>query len=613
MSSKKLESMLLSDNINQEQINDYLERDYKKNTRELFVVLLNAIKEKTLMEINTILDNIEEIVLSQDSDHQQVINNALKETKFKLETLKGHRENVEIKSIRTRLSEINEKLLLEKEKEDNSNLYDFYRYLIFEEKNIEIIAEFLSLEDDILSKKDEFGNNLFYNILDHYSTLKENDIDEIKYFYDVIVLFLKNEGNDILRKDRLMYQTLLNRSFCKSKSHVRQIYDRLNDFYLVDFNKLTKTYGISTKFHDEIMKELDKRIIVPSSKILVDDKRFVTIDDEGALCLDDALGIKKNKDGSFTYDVAITDVPAVVPYKSKMYYEAMQRTETLYLIDQYISMFPEEIANNYCSLLPNQYRNVIIYRFLVDPSYNLDPESLEIINAQIMVSDRLNYKQVNNGNVDSELEELLDHMALLSLKLRQNNKKKEKYRAIENIVKPYASYHHSIYADSSISANIVQESMLLPNHYVPKYMANLGIPCVFRNHTKCDDITINNEIDRIFNSSNFENNYFEHKKLFNLVSERYLNASYGTENQGHYGLGYDYYAHISSPGRRFSDTINEYMLYKFIFNGEVSDKDIYEYEEELNDIVDYLNYKKRENNKFTEEYNYLTSKKLIRK
>ena len=79
MSSKKLESMLLSDNINQEQINDYLERDYKKNTRELFVVLLNAIKEKTLMEINTILDNIEEIVLSQDSDHQQVINNALKE------------------------------------------------------------------------------------------------------------------------------------------------------------------------------------------------------------------------------------------------------------------------------------------------------------------------------------------------------------------------------------------------------------------------------------------------------------------------------------------------------------------------------------------------------
>ena len=135
MSSKKLESMLLSDNINQEQINDYLERDYKKNTRELFVILLNAIKEKTLMEINTILDNIEEIVLSQDSDHQQVINNALKETKFKLETLKGHRENVEIKSIRTRLSEINDKLLLEKEKEDNSNLYDFYRYLIFEEKN----------------------------------------------------------------------------------------------------------------------------------------------------------------------------------------------------------------------------------------------------------------------------------------------------------------------------------------------------------------------------------------------------------------------------------------------------------------------------------------------
>ena len=49
MSSKKLESMLLSDNINQEQINDYLERDYKKNTRELFVILLNAIKEKTLI------------------------------------------------------------------------------------------------------------------------------------------------------------------------------------------------------------------------------------------------------------------------------------------------------------------------------------------------------------------------------------------------------------------------------------------------------------------------------------------------------------------------------------------------------------------------------------
>ena len=63
-----------------------------------------------------------------------------------------------------------------------------------------------------------------------------------------------------------------------------------------------------------------------------------------------------------------------IPYTSTTNIEAAKRIETLYLRDCGIPLYPEEISNKLCSLLPNNNRNVITCIYHLDSKLNLiDP------------------------------------------------------------------------------------------------------------------------------------------------------------------------------------------------------------------------------------------------
>jgi len=610
--NRELEEILLTENESRlEKINDFLEDDYIKTLREMFVVLLEAIRSKALIDINTIMSNIETIILSQDSKNFKIINNAVREANHKMQEVKKYTDDKEFKKIKFRLVDLNRKMLTKKEKDTNSNLYAFYHYLIFEEKNLDMIELVLKNEKTILNKKDEFGNNLLYNIIDYYCSLHEKE--EIEYFYEVIILILKNEESKLVKEDKQCYIELLNRKFCKNKEHIKEIIERFQEFYSVDLDNLERKYNIYSKVHDSILEEIHSfKIDITGRKFIR--SNFVTIDAEDAVCLDDAISLKKKKDGSYDYYVAITDIPSFIPYGSLTFYDAMKKIETLYLCDQIINMYPSEIANDFCSLLPNKNRNVIIYKVLVDPGYSVDYDSLEIIPGIINVKNRLSYKQVNKqDNIDIETAKMLEDLALVSFKLKSQNKAKEKYRKIENLINSSAKHHHSIFADTSISANIIQESMLLTNYLAAKYFVENDLVYMFRNLQILDERSVNKEVDRLLSLSHVEVTELNHKNILKLLKEVMLTAHYSTENYGHKGLNYNYYSHSTSAARRFADTFCQYLTHEQIFGGPISDKRRYELETIAKEVVEHINLKKKENAKFESEYNYLNSKKLIRK
>ena len=81
---------------------------------------------------------------------------------------------------------------------------------------------------------------------------------------------------------------------------------------------------------------------------------------------------------------------------------------------------------------------------------------------------------------------------------------------------------------------------------------------------------------------------------------------------GHEGLGYNYYSHSSSAARRFVDSYNQYLTYQQLFQSHpLTDEEYYELEGVTKEIIEYINDKKRENQKFQNEYNYLYSKGKI--
>ena len=170
-----------------------------------------------------------------------------------------------------------------------------------------------------------------------------------------------------------------------------------------------------------------------------------------------------------------------------------------------------------------------------------------------------------------------------------------------------------MYTDKSISANIIQESMLLVNHLAPKYFLDNGLVYTYRNHKFPTNNMVSSEFDRLLNLSKTSIKENEVKKIFNIIRDNYLNAYYSIINEGHQGLNYDVYSHSTSPGRRACDGFNQYLTYEQLFKGTVSDKKHYILEATTKEVVEYINCKKKENDKFASEYNYLHGKQLIRK
>jgi len=607
MSSKEIESLLLSDNEdNIEKLNNLLEVSYKETLKEIFNIFYDNVISSSQDDVDIIVDNIENLVLNQDAKYSKDIISSIKFTIYKFSNINIH-DNIEFRNIKFRLLDLIRKLNEKKEKIENENLYNIYYSIIFKEKDLKILELVLKQEKNILKRKDEKGNDLFYNVLEYYSLLDEEQITEIEYFHQVIMLFFRLE-EDVFVKNSRIYFPLLERNSCKNKKHVMEITRQLYGFSSVDIKELKRKYDVSTKIHDDVIKELNGFKISTDGRIFIDE-HFITIDEEEAMCLDDALSMAQNKDGSYTFYVGITDIPSLVPYQSRTYYDALRKHETLYLCDGCIDLYHPTISHDLGSLLMGKDRNAIIYKFLVDPYFNIDYDSFEIIKGVLNVSKRLSYGMVNRQeNITREECKMIENMYFLAMKLRRENSHKDEYRKLENLINHEAIHHHSMFADKSISANIVQESMLLVNSSTPRYFSQRGFIYDYRNHKLPNDKAINKEIDRLLKMDIKDMQGIEYIKIINGIKEMYLNAYYSIDNQGHEGLGYDYYSHSSSPARRFTDSHNQYLTYFQVFNKITSDKDYYELEEEAIEIVKHMNERKIQNDKFEDEYNYIVSK-----
>ncbi len=79
-----------------------------------------------------------------------------------------------------------------------------------------------------------------------------------------------------------------------------------------------------------------------------------TIDPHDAKDFDDALSFLKLENGNYEIGVHIADVTHYVQEGTKLEEEAYNRATSVYLVDRTISMLPEKLSNNLCSLRPNE-------------------------------------------------------------------------------------------------------------------------------------------------------------------------------------------------------------------------------------------------------------------
>ena len=314
---------------------------------------------------------------------------------------------------------------------------------------------------------------------------------------------------------------------------------------------------------------------------------FVTIDGEDARDFDDAICVLPRGEGFETW-VAIADVAHYVKPNSALDEEALERSNSFYFPDRVIPMLPEKLSNGLCSLNPNVARLAMTVRMRFDA--NGTRRSIHVYNAVIHSQARLTYTQVakwlEEGD-ESSVEEpgirdMLDDAARL---FRKQVIRREQRGALDlDMPEVRAKLENDVVVDMSasdrnIAHRLIEEMMLAANTAVAEYMESHNCPTLYRVHAAPEREAIEKlndflgpfglfvclpkardkdgkvkpgAVQHVLSQS--AGKPFAHV-LHRLVLRSMQRAQYTPNNEGHFGLAYESYAHFTSPIRRYADLI----------------------------------------------------------
>lgn len=480
--------------------------------------------------------------------------------------------------------------------------YEVITKLIYNERNNEYIKKIL---DNITY--DKYILRIFEELLKKYVSLDNEE--DITYYNSIITIFFEYDKNKVLINNKNKYINYLKEY--SHKRHISNLINYLSNNYKISLEDLAKKYKVNICESPKVKKEKFKINYHEKERVDYTQLPTISIDTLGSECLDDAVSLVKNKDGSYYLYIFIIDIPSIIPYSSYTFKEALDRMETRYLITGPVEMYPKYLAYNLCSLNQQTKRCVISHRYLVDSNFNIDISSLTIERAYISVNSNLDYKQADRiiKHANRKHSEMINNLLKISLILRKNNRNKEEYRNIENTFNK-SIYSASRYLDNYVSPNIIQELMVLVNYTKALYMKNKGYPYLYRNNISFSKELLTRDIQdsleklKVCSKSDY-------KKILAIIEEKYMKCFFSRECLGHRGLDYPSYAWTSSPSRRAPDSFNQYLEHQVLFSEPLIDKTIWELEELVDEVSTCFNGLAIRNDNFNKEYNYLVRKKML--
>ncbi len=321
-----------------------------------------------------------------------------------------------------------------------------------------------------------------------------------------------------------------------------------------------------------------------------------TIDPKDAKDFDDALSIRKIKDGLWEVGVHIADVSHYVKEGGIIDKEAEKRATSVYLVDRTIPMLPERLCNFICSLRPNEEK--LAYSVIFDITDKGEVKDSRVVHTVIKSDRRFTYEEAQNiietkeGDYKEEVL-VMDHIAKILRQKRYsagaiNFDRYEVKFEIDEKGKPL-----SVYFKYSKDANkLVEEFMLLANKTVAEKVGKVPqgknakvLP--YRIHDLPDPDKLDNlsqfiarfgyklrttgtktDISKSINHLLDDVQGKNEENLIETVSIRAMQkAKYSVHNIGHYGLAFDYYTHFTSPIRRFPDLMVHRLLTRYLEEG----------------------------------------------
>ena len=376
-----------------------------------------------------------------------------------------------------------------------------------------------------------------------------------------------------------------------------------------EIHAILHEYGLPYVFPNGVNQEaerLNKEIEKKEIKRRRDFRKeiTVTIDPVNAKDFDDALSLKIIKDDLLEIGIHIADVSHYLKENSLLEKEAYERGTSVYLVDRVVPMLPEKLSNELCSLREKEEK----YTFSAVFQMNYKSKVLnEWYGKTVIKSDkRFSYEEVNHilqkktKTINKHIslhketymisEELYDAIVTFNNLAKKLRKERIKEGAISferkevnfnlNKKKEPISVFYKEYGEAN---KLIEEFMLLANKRVASFITRKKKkPFVFRVHDSPDEEKLYNlqkttsSFGYDFNPKSKNINKALNKLLDQCKGEKEQNlidtlalrsmskAEYTTKNIGHYGLGFDYYTHFTSPIRRYPDVLVHRLLNSYL-------------------------------------------------
>ncbi|WP_265561814.1 ribonuclease R [Sphingomicrobium arenosum] len=347
-------------------------------------------------------------------------------------------------------------------------------------------------------------------------------------------------------------------------------------------------YGIRNRFPDEVVAEAEKvaKWDLGSREDLTH-LPIVAIDPEDARDHDDAIWAEvdhaKDNPGGYKAVVAIADVSFYVRPASELDREALKRGNSVYFPDRVVPMLPEELSAGICSLKEGVDRAAMVAHIRVDSGGNI--KEFRFSRAKVRIAANIAYEdaqaaidgekdRVDSEIVKSALEPLWQCWKVL-LQAREAREPLDLDLPERRVQLDEKGRIMSVAPRERLDAHrLVEDYMILANVAAAKALEKKKRPVMYRIHetpgreklVTLKDYLATFDIPfalgqvvlpKTFNAilAKIGPDHDNRIEITEQILRSQMQARYGPEPLGHFGLSLGSYAHFTSPIRRYADLL----------------------------------------------------------
>ncbi|MFC1452285.1 ribonuclease R [Verrucomicrobiota bacterium] len=357
---------------------------------------------------------------------------------------------------------------------------------------------------------------------------------------------------------------------------------------------IMRHHGLKDEFPEAVMRQAEsasKMMEKPGQRLDLRGRLLFTIDPKRARDFDDAVSLETDEQGRSVVGVHIADVAHFVGPDTPLDREARRRGNSVYFPDKVIPMLPEQLSNVICSLNPRQDRLAFSVFMTVDGQGQV--VHAEFARSMIRSVLRLTYEQAFSvlntagpeGGGEGEgppvaglaaVPEVVPALCRMNTIAREMRARRFRSYALDLEVpeceirldaKGMPREIRRVEHDQA--HQLIEEFMIAANEAVAREIWKRRVPLISRVHGPPDkdriaaltqelqdlgfapgDLTRPKGLAEFLGS--LEGNPMAHYVRI-LVLKAMKRAAYDASAKGHFGLAKKFYAHFTSPIRRYAD------------------------------------------------------------